>query len=137
VPPQHASRAPGTTRGWGSVFVGVVVLLGPLAIIFVALGAPPQRIPVAAHLPTTNSSTLPPATTIAPAVTSTTTAPTTTTTPRPPPTTTTAALCYLDPEGNCYQAGESCPESLHDRTVKGASGPLTCENNNGWRWENG
>jgi hypothetical protein len=129
MPPQHASRSRGTTWGWGSAFVGVVVLLGPMAIIFLALGAPTQRIPDAAHLPPTSSSTHPPVTTIAPAVPSTTTAPATTTT--------TVALCYLDPEGNCYQAGELCPESLHGRTVKGASGPLTCVDYNGWRWESG
>jgi hypothetical protein len=110
-----------------------VVLLGPVAIIFVALSAPTQRFPIAAHLPPTNSSALPPVTTIPPAVTSTTTAPATTI-PRPPATTT---PCSLDPEGNCFQAGEVCPESLHGRTVEGASGPLTCEDNNGWQWESG
>ena len=70
---------------------------------------------------------------------------TTTTRPPPPPTTTTttaapaptptSAGCYIDPEGNCYRAGEYCPDSLHGQTVQGESGPIICEDNNGWRWE--
>lgn len=45
--------------------------------------------------------------------------------------------CYIDPEGNCYRAGEFCPASLYGQTVQGSSGPIKCENVNGyWRWEN-
>jgi len=43
--------------------------------------------------------------------------------------------CYIDPEGNCYRAGEYCPNALHGQTVQGSSGPIVCTNNNGWRWE--
>ena len=46
-----------------------------------------------------------------------------------------AATCYIDPEGNC-SAGEYCPTSLYGKTVQGSSGPIICEDNNGWRWEN-
>jgi hypothetical protein len=47
----------------------------------------------------------------------------------------TPAGCYVDPEGNCYHAGEYCPNSLHGQTVQGSAGQITCEDNNGWRWE--
>ena len=55
-----------------------------------------------------------------------------------PPTVATGppASCYIDPEGNCYRAGEYCPNAKHGQTVQGESGPITCEDNNGWRWEN-
>jgi hypothetical protein len=46
-----------------------------------------------------------------------------------------AAHCFIDPEGNCYRAGEFCPKSLRGRTVQGQNGPITCRYNNGWRWE--
>ncbi|HEX3841991.1 MAG TPA: hypothetical protein VHU85_14460 [Acidimicrobiales bacterium] len=83
-------------------------------------------------------------TTVAPPTTTTTTAPPPTTTAPPPTTTapppTTAAPaaptgCFKDPEGNCYKAGEFCPSAQYNQTVQGASGPLQCVNNNGWRWE--
>jgi hypothetical protein len=82
---------------------------------------------------TTTTTTLPPP----PPTTTTTTRPpppppTTTT---PPPTTPATTGCYIDPEGNCYRAGEYCPDSLHGQTVQGEDGPITCEDNDGWRWE--
>lgn len=43
--------------------------------------------------------------------------------------------CYIDPEGNCYRAGEFCPNAMHGQTIQGAGGPLTCRDVNGWRWE--
>jgi hypothetical protein len=52
-----------------------------------------------------------------------------------PPTTVAATECYIDPEGNCYRAGEYCPDTLHGQTVQGEDGPIICENNDGWRWE--
>lgn len=93
--------------------------------------------------PTTAATTLPPTTTTQATVPPTTRAsvpPTTRatvppTTSPPPPTTVAAAGCYIDPEGNCYRAGEYCPNSLHGQTVEGESGRITCEDNNGWRWE--
>lgn len=88
-----------------------------------------------AVVPQTTTSTVSPP--IPPPTTTTTTrppTPTTTTTLAPAPTPTTEG-CYIDPEGNCYRAGEYCPDSLHGQTVQGESGPITCEENNGWRWE--
>jgi hypothetical protein len=87
---------------------------------------------------TTTAAPTPTATATAPPAPATTTTrpapppPSTTTFPAPPPTT---AECYVDPEGNCYRAGEYCPDSLHGQTVQGESGPITCEDNDGWRWE--
>jgi hypothetical protein len=87
----------------------------------------------------------------APATTATTAAPappptTTTTTPPPPPTTapappppTTAAPASCHPltdGGNCYAPGEYCRDSDHGMTgVAGNGETVTCEDNNGWRWE--
>jgi len=44
--------------------------------------------------------------------------------------------CFLDPQGNCYRAGEFCPVSLHGATVQGQAGPITCvlDNDGIWRW---
>jgi hypothetical protein len=38
--------------------------------------------------------------------------------------------------GNCYSAGEFCSDADHG--VSGTAGngeAITCEDNNGWRWE--
>ena len=38
--------------------------------------------------------------------------------------------------GNCYQAGEFCPNADHGMSGTTASGEaIICEDNNGWRWE--
>jgi hypothetical protein len=82
-----------------------------------------------------------PTTTTAPRVATTlpppptTTAPPPTTTTPPPATTPPATGCYIDPEGNCYRAGEYCPDAMHGQTIQGESGPLICTDNDGWRWE--
>ena len=85
-----------------------------------------------------------PVVTIPPTTTTTTT--TTTTQPPPPPTTaaplpppTTAAPASCTPKtdsGNCYEPGEYCRDSDHGASgVAGDGETITCENNNGWRWE--
>jgi hypothetical protein len=117
-----------------------------VAVVALGLGACAAT-PKASSLKITSNST-PKITTTVPKVTTTTTTvapPTTTTTTAPPPTTTAAPPttmapvaptgCFKDPEGNCYKAGQLCPSSLSGQTVQGASGPLQCVNNNGWRWE--
>lgn len=69
-------------------------------------------------------------TTVAPPTTPPTTVPATTTT-------TTDPGCYpLDSEGNCYEPGEYCPTADHGMTgIAGDGKQITCEDNNGWRWE--
>lgn len=88
-------------------------------------------------LPPPPTTTLPPSTTTEPLTTvpppPTTTSPPTTSPPATSPPST--AGCYIDPEGNCYRAGEYCPEALRGQTVQGANGPIVCEDNDGWRWE--
>lgn len=71
-----------------------------------------------------------------------------TTRPAPPPQTTHVALpprtssaaasrCYpLTNGGNCYEPGEYCRSSDHGATgIAGDGKRITCEDNNGWRWE--
>lgn len=85
--------------------------------------------------PTTTSTTAPPPTT-----TSTTAPPPpppTTTLPPPPPTTAAPASCYpLTDGGNCYEPGEYCRDSDHGASGRAGDGEaITCEDNDGWRWE--
>jgi hypothetical protein len=57
--------------------------------------------------------------------------------PAPAPQPSTATSCYpLTNGGNCYEPGEFCRDSDHG--VSGLAGDgkkITCENNDGWRWE--
>ena len=48
-----------------------------------------------------------------------------------------AASCYpLTNGGNCYEPGEFCRASDHGASgVAGDGEAITCEDNNGWRWE--
>jgi hypothetical protein len=85
-------------------------------------------------VPTTTAAPNPPTTvpTTVPAP-----APSTTTQPPPPPTTAAPASCHpLTDGGNCYEPGEYCRNSDHGVTgVAGDGQTITCEDNNGWRWE--
>jgi hypothetical protein len=46
--------------------------------------------------------------------------------------------CYLNPEGNCYFAGQYCPSTLYGLTVEGGAGPIACEEvaTDVWEWVN-
>jgi hypothetical protein len=77
---------------------------------------------------------------------STRAAPSTHTAPSPPVQTTPAATptpsagptgCYpLSDEGTCYEPGEYCRDSDHGSSgVAGDGEAITCEDNDGWRWE--
>ena len=48
-----------------------------------------------------------------------------------------AGNCLLDPEGNCYVAGEACPPADYGVTVEGGNGPITCDfiGDGMWEWE--
>ena len=54
-----------------------------------------------------------------------------------PPASAAASSCHpLTNGGKCYKAGETCRDS--DHSVSGVAGngeAITCEDNNGWRWE--
>jgi hypothetical protein len=55
----------------------------------------------------------------------------------PPPAAPTSAACYpLSSSGNCYEPGEFCSDADHGEPgVAGDGEAITCEDNNGWRWE--
>ncbi len=54
-----------------------------------------------------------------------------------PPSSAAPASCHpLTNAGNCYKPGEFCREADHGVTgVAGNGEAITCENNDGWRWE--
>jgi hypothetical protein len=57
--------------------------------------------------------------------------------PPPPPASTAPAGCNpLSDEGTCYEPGEYCRDSDHGLSgVAGDGEAITCEDNDGWRWE--
>jgi hypothetical protein len=60
------------------------------------------------------------------------------TTQAPPPATTAPPpSCYpISDEGTCYEPGEYCRDSDHGVSgIAGDGKPITCEDNDGWRWE--
>lgn len=70
------------------------------------------------------------------APTPTTPAPTAPTPTAPTPTPTPTACYPLTSSGSCYEPGEYCPTADHGMSgVAGDGKAITCENNNGWRWE--
>jgi hypothetical protein len=78
-----------------------------------------RRVVIASTAPTTE-----------PAVTS---APPATT----PPASVTPAGCYpISDEGTCYEPGEYCRDADHGASgIAGDGEAITCEDNDGWRWE--
>ena len=103
------------------------------------LSTPSQSVPptpAVQALPAPTTTTLPPPTTTTAPPTPPTTAPPTTV-PPPPPTTAAAPSCSpIDDEGGCYEPGEYCRDSDHGATgVAGDGKTITCEDNDGWRWE--
>lgn len=84
--------------------------------------APPTSAPTT-PAPTTPASTRP--------------APTTPAAVAPPPTSMAPAGCHpLTNGGKCYEPGEFCRNSDHGVTgVAGDGETITCEDNDGWRWE--
>jgi hypothetical protein len=89
-----------------------------------ALRAAPIIVPPTTTSPPTTTTTQPPL-------------PPTTTAPLPPPTTAAPASCTpMTDSGSCYEPGEYCRDSDHGASgVAGDGETITCENNNGWRWE--
>ncbi|HTA03651.1 MAG TPA: hypothetical protein VK802_24945, partial [Streptosporangiaceae bacterium] len=53
------------------------------------------------------------------------------------PTTVAPASCHpLTSAGNCYEPGEYCRDDDHGVTgLAGDGETITCEDNDGWRWE--
>jgi hypothetical protein len=80
--------------------------------------------------------------TSAPVGTTTSPPPLTTTTVKPPPSTTApvitapATCTPISDEGGCYEPGEYCRDDDHGLVGRAGDGEtITCEDNNGWRWE--
>jgi hypothetical protein len=103
---------------------------------------PALAAPTTVPLPTSTTTTVPrppvTTTTRAPVVVTTTTrAPVVTTPPTTVPVTAAPANCTpLTNGGNCYEPGEYCRDSDHGVTGRAGDGEtITCEDNNGWRWE--
>jgi len=100
-----------------------------------------------ASVPTTSVATV--TTLTAPSTTTTVPPPTTTTSRPPPPSTTTqpppttapvsaapASCTPISDEGTCYEPGEYCRDDDHGASgVAGDGERITCEDNDGWRWE--
>lgn len=91
-----------------------------------------QTTPAASHAP---ASSAPASSAAAPAPS--TTAPTTPAAVVPPPTSAAPASCHpLTNGGKCYEPGEYCRVADHGTSgVAGDGKAITCENNDGWRWE--
>jgi hypothetical protein len=54
----------------------------------------------------------------------------------PKPTPTPSACHPLTNSGNCYEPGEYCRDADHGASgVAGDGETITCEDNNGWRWD--
>jgi hypothetical protein len=82
--------------------------------------------------------TVPPTTapTTAPPITLAPTTPLTTAAPAAPTPTGPGGCHPLTNAGGCYEAGEFCRASDHGASgIAGDGKPITCRNNNGWRWE--
>jgi hypothetical protein len=64
-------------------------------------------------------------------------APAPSTQPTAPPAAAAPAGCYpLSNEGTCYEPGEYCRNADHGASgIAGDGEAITCEDNNGWRWE--
>jgi hypothetical protein len=57
--------------------------------------------------------------------------------PSPAPPASAPSGCYpTASSGNCYRAGELCPNADHGQSGVATNGEaITCEDNDGWRWE--
>lgn len=143
----------------------VLITLGGLVALFIIIGiigavtssgkksTPSASKPAATVVADVAPSTTTASTTTTAAV-STTTAASTTTTAAPvtttqPPTTTAPPTTTLSPttaapagcspisdEGTCYEPGEYCRDDDHGLSGTAGDGEaITCEDNDGWRWE--
>jgi hypothetical protein len=107
--------------------------LSPAALRLLAQRVPVPAAPTPTPVPTTPAPTAAP-TTQAPPPPPATTPPAN---PAPPATSAAPAHCYpLSNEDTCYEPGEYCPKDDHGASgVAGNGEAITCEDNDGWRWE--
>jgi hypothetical protein len=78
-----------------------------------------------------------PAVTPTPSAPPSSAAPPTAAPPPPPPSAPPSPACQpLSSSGNCYEPGEFCSDADHGLSgVAGNGEAITCEDNDGWRWE--
>jgi hypothetical protein len=118
---------------------GLVVAGLGLSVVLVACGSagPTARPP--ASLGAADVSTTP--TTASPSVTPTTASPSAKPSVAPThhsakPAAVTDGCYPLSDEGTCYEPGEYCRDDDHGVTGRAGDGEtITCEDNDGWRWE--
>jgi hypothetical protein len=92
-----------------------------------------RQVPIPTHAAPPPAPPTPPA----PAPAATTAAPPAAPAPATTPAAATSASCYpLSDEGTCYEPGEYCRDDDHGSSgVAGDGEAITCEDNDGWRWE--
>ena len=132
----------GALDAMGGNFKGTAskIVKGSHEISLVAVLKPSvQQVAVPVVLKTTAAATLaPPAPTtpVEPPAPTTAAAPAPTTPPVAPAPATPAGCHPLTNAGNCYEPGEYCRNADHGTSgVAGDGEAITCEDNNGWRWE--
>jgi len=98
-----------------------------------------SRIPVTSAPPKTTAAAAPVQTSAAPAYTPPPAPAPTTQAPQPVQTTAQTQSCTpLTNSGKCYEPGEYCRDADHNASGIDADGDaITCEDNDGWRWERG
>jgi hypothetical protein len=145
-PPGPVPRKPWHKRRWvriTGVIVGALVVIIALAnhsgTSPAAATAPAKSATPKAQAPKATPKPAKPATPAAPArpAQPSSPAPAQSSQPAAPPAAAAPAGCYpLSNEGTCYEPGEYCRNADHG--VSGMAGDgeaITCEYNNGWRWE--
>lgn len=133
----------------GIIIVGIVVLAGVASAFGSQSNKSPQPTPtptasiVAEKSPSPTSTPSPSATATPKQTLTPTPKPTLAPTPQPvvvqstpAPTVAPQSCTPLSNEGTCYEPGEYCRDSDHGATgVAGDGKQISCEYNNGWRWE--
>lgn len=119
------ARACGATHAITTITPPAPVVTQPPATTTTTNAPPPITTTIEAPPPVTTTTRPPPPVT------------TTTSPPLPPPTTAAPVSCTpLTDGGNCYEPGEFCRNDDHGVTGRAGDGEtITCEDNNGWRWE--
>jgi hypothetical protein len=104
-----------------------------LAALGRACGNPstPTTTPTTASTTTTTTSAKTPPVVLVPPATTPPLPSTTSSVPVVP-----ASCTPITDEGGCYESGETCPASDYGLTGRAGDGEvITCQDNNGWRWE--
>ena len=120
----------------GAHVIDAVTMLRQLSPTVLKGLSRPVAIPAQSSAPATPATPAPAVTTAAPS-TAPAAAPSTAPAAAPTQAATTPAGCHpLSNEGTCYEPGEYCRDDDHGTSgVAGDGEAITCEDNDGWRWE--